>query len=187
MAKGKKRKPDLRKIRTSKVYRLASIAKTLDRDIRTVRNWVKRGLPVLKGPGPALIDGDELKNWLQAESDALKQKCLENEFYCLKCRKPQNAREGSFSFHARNAKTLTLKALCGVCGTRVNKAASSANLAVTQAHARPVTPVNPHLQAYGNPGLIVHFSDEGSSDAVEAVGGGQKLPALDHQTSGKLH
>ncbi len=157
MARGKKRKPDLRKIRTTRVYQLQDIANELNRSVRTVRSWVKAGLPVLEGPGTALVDGAVLKNWLYEQSLSKKQKCLANELYCFKCRKPRSVRQGSLSFHPRNAKTMTIKALCGSCGTRMNRAAASADLAQIQARFQPPTPHTAHLVGCDDPSVNRHI------------------------------
>lgn len=140
MAKGNKRSPDLRKIRTTRVYRVQDIANALDREARTVRTWIKAGLPTLDDRGTALVDGAALKSWLKERNASRKQKCLPDEFYCCKCTKPRNARLGSVSFHARNAKTITIKALCVHCGTRMNKAAASADIAEIQVQLQPHMP-----------------------------------------------
>ena len=187
MAKGNKRKPDLRKIRTTKVYLTQEIAAELGRNLRTVNSWIKKGLPILSISGPILIDGAVLKDWLKTQHASKKQKCLPNEFFCLKCRKPRTAKFGSISFHAQNAMTLKIKALCSRCATRLNKAAAYANLAEVQLNFQQIKPEAEHLTGCDDTALNKHYFDHVSRVPVLPGGGGQKSPENNSKTGGKLH
>ena len=144
--KHKKRKPDLRRIRTTETYTLQKIADDLGNCIGTVRRWRREGLPSIDENKPTLIYGEVLKNWLKERWAARKHKCLTNEFFCLKCRSPRTARTGSVSIRHRNTKTLTIMALCGTCGTRMNKSGSLARLAEIQATFETLMPDKQHIE-----------------------------------------
>jgi hypothetical protein len=124
-----KGKPDLRRIRLNKCYSTPEAASLLCLDVGTVRVWIRKGLPVLEGVRPYLIPGDGMKNWLKARAKARKRRCQPDELYCCRCRSPQKARPGSVETAQRNAKTVAIRALCGTCGTKMNKAGSLVRIA----------------------------------------------------------
>ena len=122
----KKPKSDLRKLRFSKCYSILETSTLLGVGVNTVRTWIRLGLPVLGRDMPILIPGDVLKKWLKARVDARKCKCLPDQLYCLRCRKPRAARTGSLVETPRNNKTVTLRARCAICDARMNKTVSLA-------------------------------------------------------------
>ncbi len=150
MATAKRRKPDLRRIRTSKTYTLRKIATTLDRDIATIRSWVKNGLPLLSDQTPALVLGIELKAWLQQAWSLKKSKCQPDELFCFKCRKPRKTKAGSVHIARRNEKIVSVKGRCAVCNTRMNQARSLSNLAELQLLFDAPTPQMPSLSEHSN-------------------------------------
>ena len=128
MGKPKKRRPDFRRIRPSKTYSLSEIAETLDRDIATVCRWVRDGLPTLGGQRPLIVLGSELKVWLRAKWSARKQPCQAGELFCCTCHKPKKPRPGSVRIVPNNEKTVSIKAECDVCGTRMTQIRSRAKI-----------------------------------------------------------
>lgn len=128
MAKGKRRKPDLRRIRTSKTYTLPEIAKTLDRNIATIRSWVRQDLPLLSKQKPLLVLGSDLKRWPAATWKAKARKCQSDELFCFKCRVPRKPKLASVEILPRNEKTVAIKGRCEVCGTRMNQTGSAAKI-----------------------------------------------------------
>lgn len=111
-----KRKPDLRKIRTSHVYTLPEIAQCLDRKLPTLKRWVNNGLPVIEGSKPPLVDGAELKAWLVHKWQSNKKPCEDGELYCCPCSKPQKPLTGSVTLSPRTDKTITINGKCEECG-----------------------------------------------------------------------
>ncbi len=140
MAKVKKRKPDMRRIRPSKAYLLPEIAASLNRSNATVRRWFRDGLPALDGRRPPLVLGSDLKAWLKAKWSARKQKCQPDELFCCKCRKPRKPGPGSVRIVPNNEKTVSVKAECGMCGTRMTKIGSRAKTAEIEEIFRALTP-----------------------------------------------
>ena len=145
MRKTKKRKPDFRRIRPSKAYLLPEIAASLDRSDATVRRWFRDGLPALDGRRPPLVLGSDLKAWLKAKWSARKQKCKPDELFCCKCRKPREPRPGSVRIVPNNEKTVSVKAECGMCGTRMTKIGSRAKIAEIEGIFRALTPQEQRL------------------------------------------
>ena len=187
MAKGNKRKPDLRKIRTTKVYRPCEIASDLSRNVQTINGWIKDGLPILSPTGPVLIEGTVLKGWLKDRSDSKKHKCLPNEFFCMKCKQPRTPSFGSISFHAQNAKTLRVKALCARCGTCLNKVVASADLAQVQAVYQQIHRDKPHLEGCADPSLNSQYLARPVEASKQADGGGHNAPDHKPKSGCKLH
>jgi hypothetical protein len=153
MPKPRKRKPDLRRIRPTKVYMLLEIAETLDRNITTVRSWVGKGLPLLNEKKPVLVLGSDLKEWLQAVQAAKQQKCQPGELYCFKCRCPRTPLPGSMKIVPRNEKTVSIKGLCAVCGTRMNQAGSRARIDEMDVRLHSPSPQKQRITVCGNPGV----------------------------------
>lgn len=178
MAKGKKRKPDLRKIRITKIYTVDQIATALDRNVGTVRVWIRDGLPVLDGRKPALIEGAALKSWLKIRWESKKQKCSPGEFYCCKCRKPRAPRRSSVSIHPKNIKTLNIKALCGLCGTRMNKGAAFADLGQLQEQFQLLAQQEQHLSEYDDPCVNGHHERQ-TDRPLDPLPRGQQIGSTD--------
>lgn len=126
MSGRKKRKPDFRRIRTTKTYSVSEIGKALGRNQATVRRWLRDGLPTIDDQRPPIVHGADLKAWLVTRWDKGKRPCQPGELYCCKCRRPRKPADNSFSIEPHNDKTVTLKGLCSVCGTRMSQAGSRA-------------------------------------------------------------
>jgi len=150
MATAKKRKPDLRRIRTSKTYNLPEIAELMDRDIATIRAWVKNGLPLLSVQKPVLVSGKALKDWLQQVWASKKRTCQADELFCFKCRKPRKAMPGSVRIVRRNEKTVSVKGRCAVCNTRMNQTRSLSKLPELQVTFDAPKPQMPSISGHGN-------------------------------------
>jgi hypothetical protein len=123
----KRLNPRLIKLHLS--YRVEDAARTLGRHKHTVRNWIKDGLPTVDHIRPVLIHGHELRAYLEAKRKSAKQPCGPGQLYCFKCRQPRAPAFGIVEFTPRNTATGKLTALCGECGTAMNRAARKATLA----------------------------------------------------------
>ena len=88
---------------------------------RTVRNWIKIGLPTIDDVHPMLILGTDLKIFIRQQKMKNRTKCHLSDFYCLKCRARQKAEPKSVRFIAEVSGVGRVFALCSSCGTKVNK------------------------------------------------------------------
>ena len=167
MAKGKKRKPDLRRIRPSKVYTLPEIAKTMDRKSATIRSWVRKGLPLVSEQKPVLVLGASLKEWLQETWKAKTRKCQPGEMFCFKCRRPGKPKPGSVKLTARNEKTVSIKGRCAVCDTRMYQAGSLAAVEEIKKRFSPLTPQMQHLTGCSNTS-VMHTLQACEADGEES-------------------
>jgi hypothetical protein len=150
-SRSKKRKPDLRLIRTSHTYTVPEIAKTLDRTVATVRGWIRDGLPILERGHPLLVLGSDLKTWLSDRWASRKRPCVRDEFYCFSCQEPRRAAVGSVEIVPRNEKTVTVMGMCAVCGTPVKRFGSRTGLAELEDTFRPFKRDMQHIAVCDDP------------------------------------
>ena len=87
---------------------------------RTVRSWIKDGLPAMKREGPILIRGDALISFIKARRKARKIKIGQDEFYCLKCRAARKPAGGMVECETNGARS-KLTAICDVCEAIMHK------------------------------------------------------------------
>jgi hypothetical protein len=129
MSSPKKRKPNISLISVRKSYEVREVARLLDRSTYTVRSWIKEGLPLLAGSKPRLIDGAELKTWLQAKWSKRKKPCAINQLHCCKCRDPRAPDPASIRTEPRTAMTTLIRGKCHVCGTAMQQFRQTETLA----------------------------------------------------------
>jgi excisionase family DNA binding protein len=92
-------------IRTTISYTVQEIANLLDVQPNTVRKWLREGLGRIDDRRPYMIDGAELKRFLQA-------------------RRARRAEPGSVSIELQNKHVLRIVGRCVDCGSRLNRAGS---------------------------------------------------------------
>ncbi|MBV9288215.1 MAG: helix-turn-helix domain-containing protein [Hyphomicrobiales bacterium] len=80
---------------------------------RTVRRWIKAGLPALTDQKPTLILGEDLLAFLTARK-ARSRRCRPEECYCVGCRSPQRPAGDMAEFIPLTTKTGNLRAICPV-------------------------------------------------------------------------
>lgn len=119
-----KRRYNIARIKVAYSYTIVEIEKLYGVHNKTVHGWIKRGLPVIDKRRPIKIFGGELKAFLTQEQTARKSVCKPHEIYCLKCRKPQTPWEKLVDIVVQNERQLTLKGLCPVCDSTLNRAGS---------------------------------------------------------------
>ena len=153
MRKPKPRKPDLRRIKTTLSYTVPEIADLLDRRASTVTRWIREGLPVLPETRPRLIDGVVLKAWLAEKWAARKRPCSLAELYCCKCRAPRTPDPASVETSPISAQTVMVRGKCGQCGSAMQLARPTANLAEIIAAMTASTQQQERLTGYGETGV----------------------------------
>lgn len=151
MPSRKKRRPNISLISVRKSYEVREIACLLGRSPDTISGWIKAGLPVLPGSKPRLIDGAELKVWLEAKWKRRKKSCAMGEMYCCKCRKPCEPSRNSVKTEPVTAKTVLIRAKCGTCGTAMQQVRSTDALAETIAAMTALKQAPDSLAGYLDP------------------------------------
>ncbi|KCV81860.1 hypothetical protein ATO10_10955 [Actibacterium atlanticum] len=87
---------------------------------RTVRAWIKGGLPAMTQERPTLIRGDTLIAFIKAQRSARKTLVGPDQFFCLKCRDARKPASGLVDCEVTGERA-KLTAICGVCDTIMHK------------------------------------------------------------------
>lgn len=113
-----------RRVKRHRNYTIEEAARALGVSKATVRNWIAKGLPILKDQRPFLILGDDLVAYLEASAPR-KQSCQPHQCYCFKCRCPRDPAFGEVEYLPANADGGTIRALCIECTTVMHKRVSA--------------------------------------------------------------
>lgn len=123
----KKRTYPLRLIKQNYTYSLDQIADMYGIDLATVRRWIRfEGLERLPKTRPYLVHSTALRKFLEKRQKSRKQKCRDQEIYCLKCRCPRIPRPGSGNVRPQPNECIRFLAACATCGCKINKVIKSA-------------------------------------------------------------
>lgn len=95
---------------------------------RTIRNWTRNGLQILDSAHPALIRGDDLREFIKSQRENSKIKIGPHEFYCLRCRASRKPAGGIADCVVLGSRA-KLVALCEVCETVIFKPIALARIA----------------------------------------------------------
>jgi len=134
------RKYNTRIIKLNYSYLLSEISNLYGVHIRTVRFWIKEGLEIVEGLYPYLVNGKNLKEFLNKKQIKRKTKLKDNEFYCVKCKKgviPLNKSiEIAYSGKTigNNIKDFMLKGICPICLTNINRLSNENKLNTVKAN-----------------------------------------------------
>ena len=124
------RRVDPRRIKLHRSYTVDDVVRALDVHPNTVRHWIAQGLPAFASKRPVLIEGRDLRAFLQNRRDRAKRPCSPGTIFCLKCRVPRRPALGMVDFIAHSAAGGNLKALCETCGTVMHQAVARAAIAL---------------------------------------------------------
>lgn len=118
-----------RRAKLHRSYDVGELADLLGVHKNTVRQWIKKGLPVVDSTRPVLIHGSDFQAWWGKRTKARKRPCQPRQMYCFKCRAPKAPALGMVEYAATNAATGNLKALCETCGTMMHRRTRLVDLA----------------------------------------------------------
>lgn len=108
-------------VKSNRTYTVQEAADTVRASQQTIRNWVKkRGMKIIEGTLPWLIEGSELKKYASGTRRPKMPKPGPGEMTCMRCRCPRRADGGLADYIAHDANTGRLAALCDVCGAIMN-------------------------------------------------------------------
>ncbi|WP_052254268.1 helix-turn-helix domain-containing protein [Leisingera sp. ANG-S5] len=107
-------------IKSFRCYTIEEAAEISGVSPRTVRNWASDGLRVMDVTRPALIRGDDLRDYIRSKRESRATKTKTDTFYCFRCRKERHAAEGLADCEIKEGRA-KLTALCAVCETVVSK------------------------------------------------------------------
>jgi hypothetical protein len=123
-------KYNLNLIKSRKSYDIEEIVSLFGVSRKTCSRWIKcGGLKVVeKDVRPLLIMGVDLDDFIRKKRLKQKKPLEEDEYFCFKCHKQVRAKIGSEQEKGTgkkigrdNKEQMRKIAICGVCGTEVNK------------------------------------------------------------------
>lgn len=116
------------RVKIHRSYTVIEVSEALGVHPKTVRNWIRAGLPVADTKRPLLINGAELKAYLKQKRKAIMFDCEEHEMCCFRCKQPMKPSIESVLFIAQPAGMVHMTGECEECGCRVNKYVSWRNV-----------------------------------------------------------
>ena len=122
------KRPSHRALRAARSYTLEEAAKALGVSQGTIRNWVKKGLPIMNDQRPYLILGEALKDFRQSQTVKRKSALQANQLYCLACKAPRTPMGMLVDCIPQTTTTARLMGLCDVCGGTCNRMISRAKI-----------------------------------------------------------
>lgn len=120
------RRNNTRIIRLNYSYTLQEISTLFGVHIRTVRAWIKEGLPHIEGLYPYLVKGRDLKEFLIKRQLKQKVKLEAGQFYCMKCKTARTAQNNQVRLAysgktiGKGIKDFIIQGICESCGTKLN-------------------------------------------------------------------
>jgi len=108
-------------IKIHRSYTVIEVSETLGVHPKTVRNWIRVGLPVVDEKRPLLIIGADLRIYLKQKRKTYMHRCEAHEMYCFKCRQPNNPSIETLKFIAKPAGMAQMAGRCEECGCKANK------------------------------------------------------------------
>lgn len=109
------------RIKIHRYYTVIEVSETLGVHPKTVRNWIRAGLPISDERRPLLISGADLKLYLRQKRRTYMHQCESHEMYCFKCTQPQSPNLESVKFIEQPAGMAQMTGHYDECGYRANK------------------------------------------------------------------
>lgn len=110
-------------------YTVPEAAETVGVTDRTIRTWIKQGLPAMTSERPHLIRGDDLKAFIRDRRKSRKPRSAPHLFHCFRCKAPRKA-AGGFAECQVSDHGVNLQAFCAVCECVVNKRVAKGRLSL---------------------------------------------------------
>lgn len=123
------KRPNPMRLRAARSYSVIELADALDVSVGTVRRYVRRGMPVMKAKRPALILGEDAKDFLTAMKNKAKRPLAPNELYCLTCKEPRRPFGDLVDLYCQEGRTARISGLCEVCENLCNRVVSEEQIA----------------------------------------------------------
>ena len=102
------------------LYTLTELGEELDISVRTLREWLDRGVPHERDKrGHIWINGRQVAAWVQIVRQARRERKLsEGQAYCVNCRRPVELKDPT---SVRHGKQTLLSGICPDCGTSIHR------------------------------------------------------------------
>ena len=159
-----KRHPNPRLAKIHRTYTVEEIAGLFRVHRNTVREWIKRGLPVINDRRPLLVLGRELAAFIQARRAKNKRPCTPGELYCVRCRAPKRPAGGMADYQPVTATLGNLIAICPTCEAMMYRRVSMAKLGPIRSEMDITMPkAGPHI-VESTEACVNHDFTPGASD-----------------------
>lgn len=122
------RRPNYRLVKIHRNYTVEDVTKLFGVHRNTVREWVKRGLPIIDQKRPMLILGHDLAAFLKARRLKNKCTCGPGEIYCVRCRAPKVPAGNMAEYQADTAGLGNLVGICPTCESMMYRRVNPARL-----------------------------------------------------------
>ena len=122
------RRPNPRLAKIHRSYTVDEVARLFGLHKNSVRQWIKKGLPMIGGKRPILIHGRDLRSFLEARRQRRKRTCLPGQIYCIRCRAPKHPAGGWAEYMPMTETLGNLVGICPDCDTVMNRCVSLSKL-----------------------------------------------------------
>jgi hypothetical protein len=122
------RSHNYRLVKLHRNYTVEEIAQLFCVHKNTVRTWVKQGLHTIDDGRPILVLGTALSLFLQNRRQRARRPSGPGEMYCVRCRAVKCPSGNFAEYHAINAKSGNLRAICPDCASLMHRRSSMATL-----------------------------------------------------------
>jgi hypothetical protein len=124
------RRPDHRRIRSNRSYKVADLARVLKVHTNTILiNWRKRGLTPIDETRPFMFHGTTVISFLKKMLAERRFVCGPGQMACFGCRGPQMAAGDVAHFRRVSSTSFLLAAACSKCGRQMFRRGSLKYLA----------------------------------------------------------
>ncbi len=113
----RRKRPNPCHVKTHRNYTVEDISHLFGVHRGTVRNWIKKGLPIIDNKRPLLILGRDLSDFIKSKQKKNKRLCKPGEIYCVRCREPRSPAEGMADYESLTKSLGNIIGLCPDCGT----------------------------------------------------------------------
>ncbi len=127
-ARQRRRHPNYRLVKIHRSYSVEEIAGLFSIHKNTVRQWIKSGLPTIDDKRPKLVQGHELRAFLQVRRARNKRPCQAGQMYCVRCHAPKYPAAGMTDYLPINEKVGNLIGLCPECDSIMHRCVSLAKI-----------------------------------------------------------
>ena len=122
------RRVNCRRVKIHRTYTIAEAAAVLGAHRLMVGRWIAAGLPTIDERRPLIIDGEDLRGFIDARRHK-KQTCRPGEFFCLGSKAPRRPAGDMADYILKTASRGLLRGICPICDGFIHRAASLSTIA----------------------------------------------------------
>jgi hypothetical protein len=114
-ARVRRRHPNHSLVKIHRSYTVKEVARLLGVHTNTVHQWIKVGLQIIENTYPKLIQGQDLRRFLQVRRDRKKCPCKAGQMYCFRCRASKALAGGMLDYRFRTDSVVNAIGICRDC------------------------------------------------------------------------